>query len=69
MTKIELARNRAAEERQMAAHYRRRSAEFRELGDAPEADVRDTWAVEADLEAEIFEDAVRSLESAEHETI
>ena len=69
MTKIELARSRAKEERQMAEHYRRRAAEFKELGDADEASIREDWAAEADLEAEIFEDAVAHLESLDRETV
>jgi hypothetical protein len=69
MTKVELARSRAKEERQMAQHYRRRADEFRELGDADESSIRNDWAIEADLEAEIFEDAVVRLESLDRETI
>ena len=53
----------------MAQHYRRRADEFRELGDADESSIRNDWAAEADLEAEIFEDAVAHLESLDRETI
>lgn len=69
VTKLELARKRAIEEREMAEHYRGRAAGFEEVGDAEEGEIRRRWAVEADLEAEIFEDTARRLESYEQETI
>ena len=76
MTKIELARKLGPEARTRAQNMRATAARIRRQQPVAataeaeaEAKLRDEWAEEDDLAAEVFEDAVRFYESKEEETI